>query len=503
MNWGIVMKSTSKKVVLYTFLVIAPALLLTLSFCFYCYKMNDKKSIRIAERDASIYQRQMDQVIGETIKSLEVLAITFESNFTNISDVKTALNKMSGKDPRYGGIYFLDKKGNVITGTNDYLKQYSMIDKNYIQTMNQTHQSVVSNQVETLSNNKKVVAIVTPVMKNNAVKAIIVAHIRTDYLVNIFQMLTPNTFVQFENELGVPIFSTGDKISIEKSENKVSTSLDRVPWRLTLIPKTPKISSLFREAFIFFLIITTIIHVIFLFFHSLSLKRHAERERKQNNTQKLELVGTLAASTAHEIRNPLTGIKGLVQLLSEKYKDPKDQFYFSILNKEINRINQIVNEFLILGKPTVQKMEKIHLDQVIYDLNPIIHSEANLFNVDYSFQISSEDIIVLATNDRLKQVILNITKNALESMSCEGKLLIKLEKNNNEALLTISDSGKGISAVDLQKIFTPFFTSKENGTGLGLVVCKRIIESFNGNISINSEINKGTEVLITLPLFKG
>ncbi|MGE8206685.1 ATP-binding protein [Heyndrickxia sp. NPDC080065] len=497
------MKNKRKKIALYIFLVLAPALLLTICYGYYSYKVNDDKSCRQVERDATIYQRQMDQVIGETIKSLEVLAITFESNFSKITDVKMALRKMSEKDPRYGGIYFLDKKGNVTTGTNDYLKQYSLKDKSYIKTMNVTHQSVVSDQVESLSNNQKVIAIVTPVIKDNVVQASIVAHIRTDYIANIIQLLTPNTFVQFKSEKGVPIFSTNNQIFNEEADKRVTLPLDRVPWKITLIHKVPKINSIFNNTFVFFLIITTIIHVIYLFFHSLSIKRQAERERIQNDTQKLELVGTLAASTAHEIRNPLTGIKGLVQLLSEKYKDPKDQFYFSVVNKEINRINQIVNEFLILGKPTIQKIEKIHLDHVINDLNPLIYSEANLFNVHYSYKINSENIIVLASKDQLKQVILNITKNALESMSNEGNLRIRLDSDNSVAQLSIIDSGSGITEDDMEKIFTPFFTSKEHGTGLGLVVCKRIIESFNGQISIKSEKNKGTEVLISLPIFKG
>lgn len=498
------MKNFRKKIIWYSFLVLAPALLLTTLFGYYNFKKSEEKSFKQAERDASIYQRQMDQVIGETIKSLEVLAITFESYHNNISDVNIALNKVSGKDPRFGGIYFLNSNGEVITGTNDYLKQYSLKNKSYIKTMNLTHQSVVSDQVETLSNNNKVIAIVTPVIKKNVVQTVIVAHIRIDYIVNIFQMLTPNTFVQFESEQGIPIFSTNDKLSLNDYEkNNVTQSLERAPWKITIIPKDLNFRSVLKYTLIFFLIVTTMIHVIYLFFHSLSIKKQAERERIQNDKQKLELIGTLAASTAHEIRNPLTGIKGLVQLLAEKYNNPKDQFYFSILNKEINRINQIVNEFLILGKPTVQKMEKIHLDQVMYDLNPLIRSESNLFNVHYSFHIRSESILVLATNDQLKQVILNITKNALESMATEGKLTITLEEKNNEALLTISDSGKGISSHDLQKIFTPFFTSKENGTGLGLVVCKRIVESFNGKISIHSELNKGTTVFISLPMYKG
>ena len=100
------MKNKRKKFAIYLSIVLAPAILFTTLYGIYSYKMNDKKSYRNAERDASIYQRQMDQVIGETIKSIEVLAITFESNFTNTNDVKTALKKVSEKDPRYGGIYF-------------------------------------------------------------------------------------------------------------------------------------------------------------------------------------------------------------------------------------------------------------------------------------------------------------------------------------------------------------------------------------------------------------
>ncbi len=222
----------------------------------------------------------------------------------------------------------------------------------------------------------------------------------------------------------------------------------------------------------------------------------------QNEAQKLELVGTLAASTAHEIRNPLTGIKGLVQLLSEKHNDKQDQFYFSVIEKEISRINQIVSEFLILGKPTMEDFEIMNLKDVVLELNPIIESEVNLVNVEYELNIKSKQLEVLGVRDQMKQVILNIIKNALESIEEEGKLSLKLSEVNRQAVLTISDTGVGITEQDLEKIFEPFFTSKECGTGLGLVVCRRIIESFGGEINISSNLNKGTSVEISLPLAK-
>jgi two-component system, sporulation sensor kinase D len=230
------------------------------------------------------------------------------------------------------------------------------------------------------------------------------------------------------------------------------------------------------------------------------LKRQTRLERVQIEAQKLELIGTLAAGIAHEIRNPLTGIKGLVQLLSEKYNDPNDHFYFSVINKEIGRINQIVSEFLILGKPTVQKMTYTDIRDVIYDVNPLIYSEANLYNVQYEYTLPEDPMILRCTVDQMKQVILNLTKNALEAMQDGGILRLTVTKANGSCLITITDNGAGIPQENLEKLFTPFFTSKENGTGLGLVVCKRIIESFGGEISIESKLKIGTKVRITLPL---
>jgi two-component system, sporulation sensor kinase D len=232
------------------------------------------------------------------------------------------------------------------------------------------------------------------------------------------------------------------------------------------------------------------------------LRRRAANEKKENELQKLELVGTLAASTAHEIKNPLTGIKGLVQLLSEQYTTEKDQYYFSVINKEINRINEIVSEFLILGKPTVQRTEKIDIREIIRELEPLIEYEVNINRLNSTFLLPEEPVYVKGTKDQIKQVLLNITKNGIESMEKGGHLTVQLTIKENLAQLVVIDTGIGIPKRDLKKIFKPFFTSKETGTGLGLVICNRIIQTFGGEISISSKVDKGTKVLITLPLYQ-
>ena len=230
------------------------------------------------------------------------------------------------------------------------------------------------------------------------------------------------------------------------------------------------------------------------------LKRQTKLERMQQEAQKLELIGTLAASTAHEIRNPLTGIKGLVQLLNEKYHHPEDEFYFDVINKEIARINQIVSEFLILGKPTAQKIHTVDMREIIFDLSPLIRSEANLYSIEYELTLPEQEIWVRTNTDQMKQVLLNLTKNAFEAMSKGGQLSLTVLKGKENCYITIADTGPGITKEDLRLIFKPFFTSKEDGTGLGLVVCKRIIESFGGTIEVESESGFGTVVNITLPL---
>ena len=243
-----------------------------------------------------------------------------------------------------------------------------------------------------------------------------------------------------------------------------------------------------------------IAHVFYLLLKYFLLKKQAREEKNQNEAQKLELVGTLAASTAHEIRNPLTGVKGLIQLLSEKYTAPEDHYYFDVIHKELDRINAIVSEFLILGKPTMQKLEVVNLTETIDELRPIIVSDGHLHHVDCVWCLPTEPVNVECVKDQMKQVVLNITKNAFESIDGKGTLEITLKKQDQACKIKITDNGKGIPQEELKKIFQPFYTSKETGTGLGLVVCKRIIHSFGGTIQVESQINTGTTFTIHLPL---
>ncbi|WNS76967.1 ATP-binding protein [Bacillus sp. DTU_2020_1000418_1_SI_GHA_SEK_038] len=495
------MKSRKNNFLLYVVIVIFPILIGVL------YNLNDTINRDYSERreqaiwTGTVHQRSWDQFIAETVTSLDILSFTAEMAIEAPLKLESILKKMHSKEPRYGGIYLLDENGTVITGSNSLLSNMNLSDHDYVQEIIETKDIIISNHYEVLKNGKKVIGIGKPVMNENGkIDFIIIAHLRVDYLQNIMRLLTPDTRLSVINSNGAVIMGINTDNSINfTAKNSVLLPIDRLPWSIQVkIPQREK-GNILKTVSIDLLRFIFIFHILFLFIKYMMLKREAAREKKENELQKLELVGTLAASTAHEIRNPLTGIKGLVQLLSEKYTNSQDQYYFDIINDEISRINEIVSEFLILGKPTAQKTEIIDIRNILKELEPLILSEANLNNVQYELTLSKTPLLVDCTKDQIKQVLLNISKNALESMTRGGHLTIKLFKEQDKCHIQIADTGTGIPEEDIEKIFQPFYTSKDFGTGLGLVVCKRILHSFGGNIKITSSVNKGTIVDVILP----
>jgi two-component system, sporulation sensor kinase D len=171
-----------------------------------------------------------------------------------------------------------------------------------------------------------------------------------------------------------------------------------------------------------------------------------------------------------------------------------------VIQSEIDRINAIVSELLVLGKPTAYTLKTYNVNDIVSEIEPIIHSEANYMNVEFSTRLASMDLPVSCVKDHLKQVVLNLAKNAFQAMPNGGKLSISLEKGMHSCIIRIADTGVGMQKDQVKQAFDPFYTLKKDGSGLGLTVCKRIIETYSGNISIQTTFNEGTLVEISLPL---
>ncbi|KQX67246.1 PAS domain S-box protein [Paenibacillus sp. Root444D2] len=217
-------------------------------------------------------------------------------------------------------------------------------------------------------------------------------------------------------------------------------------------------------------------------------------------SEKLSIAGQLAAGIAHEIRNPITAIKGFVQLMKSGIVEKK--MYLDIMVSEIERIEMILSELLILAKPQIFQTERKDIRKLLAQVTTLLDTQAIINNVQIITEFDPEIPLILCDENQLKQVCINFIKNAIEAMPKGGIIVIQLKSKNedpNHILLRFIDQGCGIPAYILSKLGEPFYTTKEKGTGLGFMVSKRIIENHNGEIAVFSEENKGTTIEISLP----
>lgn len=252
-----------------------------------------------------------------------------------------------------------------------------------------------------------------------------------------------------------------------------------------------------------FLVDTKIIHDPFDpgFFWVIEISKDITQKKEMDLTmvqrEKMASLGTLAAGLAHEIRNPLTTAKGFIQFLSENSPD-KDRFI--LVQNELNRITQLVNQFVLLSKPDSPQMKPISAYTLLEEFINFIKPEALLKGINIEYKPLHEDLLVRVDKNQLTQVFINLSQNAFCAMESGGTLRIEYRLCDNDAVeFHFIDDGIGISEEHLDKILDPFFTTREEGTGLGLPICYQIITAHHGELKILSEKHKGTTVIVRLP----
>lgn len=230
-------------------------------------------------------------------------------------------------------------------------------------------------------------------------------------------------------------------------------------------------------------------------------------EQKRNeqvllSSEKMKVIGEMAASVAHEIRNPLTTIRGFIQLLKEK---SPDSTYEKILIEEIDRINQVLKELLILGKPEAKEEDikiELKLDALteVNNINLLFEALA----VEQNKHITVENKLITLSQIKMdkshfKQIMINVVKNSLEAIPSEGKVKIALDEHQKRIRIRVIDNGEGIPKERLARIGEPYFTSKEKGNGIGLTICFKLMGENNGQMYVKSKKDCGTVVTMLFP----
>lgn len=230
-----------------------------------------------------------------------------------------------------------------------------------------------------------------------------------------------------------------------------------------------------------------------------------DEQFRMQQQEKLALIGQMGSGIVHETKNLLASVKGYCQLLELKMADEHLIYYVKRIESVSNDINRVIADFLSLAKPAETEMDLISLNELIEDMRYMLESPSFVKGVSVNLHLSDNEMEVLADSSQIKQVILNIVKNGIEAMSDMDKpvmdITTMLNKGKNEMQVIITDNGMGIPEENITKLGTPFFTTKEYGTGLGLNVCYRIIAEHKGKIRVSSKVNKGTAFAISLPCY--
>jgi len=220
-------------------------------------------------------------------------------------------------------------------------------------------------------------------------------------------------------------------------------------------------------------------------------------EEQLSKAEKLSTIGQLAAGVAHEVRNPLTSIKGFIKLLEQGSNNKE---YFEIISKEFNQIEGILKEFLTLAKPQEIQLKKVNIQTIFNDVTILLKSEVNLRNVEISQEFQPNLPQVLCDMNQIKQVFINIIKNSIEAIPNGGFVKIEGYVEDGNLLMKIIDNGIGINKERIKRLGEPYYSNKEKGTGLGLMLCYKIVRQHNGSIIVKSKENHGTTVEVRLPI---
>jgi nitrogen-specific signal transduction histidine kinase len=232
-----------------------------------------------------------------------------------------------------------------------------------------------------------------------------------------------------------------------------------------------------------------------------SIKELEETGKEKTRLEKLSALGEMSMTVAHEIKNPLNAIRGAVSYLQNNFKGEVLKEFLSIIEEETKRLNEIVTSFLRFSKPSPLNLEVSDMNKLIRETVELVRQEATENNVEVIMSLDEKIPPFKFDTQQLKQALLNIIVNSLDATKAGDTIKINTEIFDSKVHVVIKDTGTGISEEIISEMFKPFFSTKTRGSGLGLACVERIVKDHKGDISVKSEVGKGTEFIITLPVW--
>jgi two-component system sensor histidine kinase HydH len=225
-------------------------------------------------------------------------------------------------------------------------------------------------------------------------------------------------------------------------------------------------------------------------------------QQEVERTKRLASLGSLAAGVAHEIRNPLSSVKGFATYFREKLKDnPQDRDTATTMIQEVERLDRVIGQLLEFARPSTLRIKPVRLADLVQHSLKLIDGDARAKGIEIKSEVPSNLPDVLIDADRMSQVLLNLYLNSLQAMDAQGILEVTVSRDETRKLTTIivADNGDGIDPAEQEHIFDPYFTTKPDGTGLGLAIVHKIIDAHHGTVKVKSKPGLGTAITLILP----
>ncbi len=283
------------------------------------------------------------------------------------------------------------------------------------------------------------------------------------------------------------------------------TELDPDGWRLRVGLYTSPADAIKQQAYVHLLVaaVAILMLLVLTFYFLRTLRRFLELQARQQSERHLAALGKLAATLAHEIRNPLGAMKGLTQVIQEELpRDHRAQTLMQTVVSEAERLEQLVVDLLTFARPRDSQINRFDLRALIADVRSMLESKLTEAQVTIDTVIEPEPLVIQSDENGVRQVLLNILLNAIDASSCGGRITVSARRDEGarQVMIEIDDNGAGLGDRDPEELFQPFVTTKVKGTGLGLAVSRQIVERSGGTMTLANRSEGGARCTIRLPV---